>query len=505
MKKLLLLSFLLLATFGFSQSKKIKILRADNTFVKPEFPGATISMGNVFVEHEGATLRCDKAYIYQDKKLIKAMGNVVVNQGDTIIQHSKYTDYDGIKKIATSWGNVVLKDELMTLKTDTLKFDRNQQKLYYNCGGTIIDSTNVLKSKIGNYYLETNKFQAFKNVTVTNKDSDLKTNHLEYYTSTGVADLFGPSTIKGIKDSIYTERGTYHSKTDISTFVKKSKIFYKDRTIEGDSLYYNGKLNFASATNHIKVIDTINKSIIKGNYAEYFKLKDSVFITKKALAISTVEKDSLFMHSDTIMVTGKVDDRIVRAFRNVKFFKTDLQGKCDSLITNEKTGVTKLLVEPVLWAQGNEIVGDTIHLISNAKTEQLDSLKILGNAFMVQKDSAGFSQLKAKNMYGKFFNNKLFSLDAIGNSEVIFYIRDEHQKLVGISKMKSSNNIFITLENNQINTVDFNVKPEGKTYPPSKLPKEEKLLKGFIWREDERPITKEAIFVSDKLKPIKKE
>jgi uncharacterized lipoprotein YddW (UPF0748 family) len=67
--------------------------------------------------------------------------------------------------------------------------------------------------------------------------------------------------------------------------------------------------------------------------------------------------------------------------------------------------------------------------------------------------------------------------------------------------MQSSKNIFITLENNQINTVDFNVKPEGKTYPPSKLPKEEKLLKGFIWREDERPITKEAIFISDKLKP----
>jgi lipopolysaccharide export system protein LptA len=504
MRNIFFITLLFVSFIGLSQSKKIKILKADNTFVKPEFPGATISMGNVFIEHEGATLRCDKAYIYQDKKLIKAMGNVIVNQGDTIIQHSKYTDYDGIKKIATSWGNVVIKDELMTLKTDTLQFDRTQQKLYYNCGGTIIDSTNVLKSKIGNYYLETNKFQAYKEVTVTNKDSDLKTNHLEYYTSTGIAELFGPSTIKGIKDSIYTERGTYNSKTDISTFIKNSKIYYEDRTIEGDSLYYNGTTQFASATNNIKVIDTINKSIIQGNYAEYFKLKDSVFITKKALAISTMEKDSLFMHSDTIMVTGKVDDRIVRAFRNVKFFKADLQGKCDSLITIEKTGLTKLLVKPVLWAQGNEIIGDTIHLISNTKTEQLDSLKILGNGFMIQKDSAGFSQLKGKNMYGKFFKNQLISLNAIGNSEVIFYIRNEHQKLVGISKMKSSNNIFITLENNQINTVDFNVKPDGKTYPPSELPKDEKLLKGFIWREDERPVSKEDIFVLKKVKPLKK-
>ena len=113
MKNILFIIFIVFSIVGYSQTKRIKILHADNTFVKPEFPGATISMGNVFVEHEGATLRCDKAYIYQEKNLIKAMGNVVVNQGDTIFQYSKYTDYDGNTKIATSWGKVFLKDELM--------------------------------------------------------------------------------------------------------------------------------------------------------------------------------------------------------------------------------------------------------------------------------------------------------------------------------------------------------------------------------------------------------
>ena len=108
----------------------------------PKYPGATISLGNVFVEHEGATLRCDKAYIYQETKLIKAMGNVVVNQGDTIFQYSKYTDYDGVNKVATSWGDVFLKDDIMELRTDTLYFDREKQHLYYKSGGTIKDTTN---------------------------------------------------------------------------------------------------------------------------------------------------------------------------------------------------------------------------------------------------------------------------------------------------------------------------------------------------------------------------
>jgi len=116
--------------------------------------------------------------------------------------------------------------------------------------------------------------------------------------------------------------------------------------------------------------------------------------------------------------------------------------------------------------------------------------------------------LKGKNMYGKFKNNKLKSLIDIGNSEVIFYLRDENQKLIGISKMKSSNNIFIILDNNTIKSIDFNTKPEGKTYPPSEfeiLPPNAKLFKGFSWREDEQPLTKEAIFIHDKPNTEEKE
>lgn len=463
----------------------------------PKYPGATISLGNVFVEHEGATLRCDKAYIYQETKLIKAMGNVVVNQGDTIFQYSKYTDYDGVNKVATSWGDVFLKDDIMELRTDTLYFDREKQHLYYKSGGTIKDTTNVLKSKIGNYYLAENKFQAFTNVDVTNKDSKLVSNHLDYFTDTGIAKLYGPSTITSEQNKVYTEKGHYNSKTNISYFIKNSKIYYDDRTIEGDSLYYNKNKSFASATGNIVVNDTLNDTTIKGGYAELFQLKDSVYITDRAVAISAVENDSTFIHGNVLMVTGPTEERIIRAFNYVKFFKTNMQGKCDSLVTNEKTGLTELLKNPVIWAEGNQITGDTIHLISNIKTEQLDSLKIISNGFMVQKDSIGFSQMKGKNMYGKFKDNSLITLDVFGNSEVIFYGRDDNQKLIGITKMQTSKNIFITLESNQINTIEFFVKPDGNTYPPSKFPESEALLKGFIWRENERPLTKEDIFIRD--------
>ena len=468
--------------------------------VDPKYPGATVSIGNVFVEHDGATLRCDKAYIYQEDKLIKAMGNVVINQGDTVFQYSKYADYDGNLKLATSWGNVLLKDELMELRTDTLYFDRVEQHLYYDSGGTIKDTTNILKSRKGNYFLKTNKFQAFNEVNVTNKDSELESEHLDYFTSTGIAYLFGPSTITSEENTIYTERGKHNSKTNISHFLKNSKIFYGDRTIEGDSLYYNKNIEFASATGNIKMVDTVQNSFVEGGYAEFHKLKDSVFIVDKAVATSITENDSIFIHGDTLMVTGKVEDRLIRAFHHVKIFKSDLQGKCDSLISYEAIGLTKLLSEPVLWAQGNQITGDTIHLMSNPKTEQMDSLKIWNNALMIQQDSAGFSQLKGKTMYGKFENNSLKTLNVVGNSEVIYFGRDEFNKLMGIMAMQASKNIFITLGENKINQVDFYGNPDGETYPLSefvKLPEDRQKLNGFIWRESERPLKKSDIFIHD--------
>ena len=85
MKNILFILILLFSIQGFTQSKKIKILKADNTMVDPKFPGATISIGNIFVEHEGATLRCDKAYIYSEKNLIVVKGSVPGAKGSFVL------------------------------------------------------------------------------------------------------------------------------------------------------------------------------------------------------------------------------------------------------------------------------------------------------------------------------------------------------------------------------------------------------------------------------------
>ncbi len=506
LKKIVFLSVICLSNLVFAQKKRIKIVNADNVITDTKYPGVQIALGNVFVSYEGGTLRCKKAYLYENKNEIMASDEVIMNQGDTIFQYSDYALYNSEKKLAKSWGNVILKDPTMTLEAkDTLYFDRIKQEAYYNNGATIKDSTSVLVSKKGTFYTQTQKFSAKNNVRVTNKDNKMVSDHLDYFTNTGEAYIFGASTIYGEKDSIYTEKGYYDSKTGIAHLLKNSKIYYKNRIIEGDSIYNDSQKNFTSATNNIKVTDTINKSIVTGNYAEVYHLKDSLIMTKKPMIAVKLEKDSMYVHGKHIMLTGKEGSRLSRIYPQVKMFKTDMQGKCDSLVMTEKTGLTELLKNPILWLQGNQMTGDTIQLLSNTKTEKMDSLKVLNNGFMIQKDSAGYSQLKGKNMYGKFKNNELETLDVVGNSEVLFYLRNEKKELVGITKMETSKDIFITFLKRKIRLIDFNKKPNGKTYPPSKFPEKEAFLKGFIWREEERPLTKEAIFIADKPKKKKED
>ncbi|HNU58589.1 MAG TPA: OstA-like protein, partial [Aquaticitalea sp.] len=439
--------------------------------------------------------------------------NVVMKQGDTVNMTAKYVEYSGKTQLAFASGDVVLTEPKSVLTTDTLHFDKVKQQAYYNTGGQVVrDSSGTITSRIGRYYMENKKYQFVKDVVLVNPQYTLNTNQLDYYTDNGHAYLFGPSTIVGETSTIYCERGFYDTENDTGYFVKKSKINYDHRIVEGDSMYFDRKIDFASATNNIKITDTLNNSVAKGHYAEVWKAKDSVFITKRALAITVQENDSIYIHSDTIRVNGPPENRVTRAYYNAKLYKSDLSGKADSIHADQKTGLTKLInlarfattdafstkKRPILWNIGNQMTGDTIHLISNPKTEQLDSLLVFNDAFIVSKDTLGdgYSQTKGQRLIGLFKDNKLYNVDIIKNAEVIYFMRNDKQELVGINKSKSGS-INMKIEDNEVVETRFINQIDGEIYPESKFPESARKLRGFVWREDERPKSVEDLFKDD--------
>lgn len=492
--------FIILAFFSnkaiAQKSVPIKVENADNFDINQlEIPDGALLTGNVRVNHDGAILTCNKAYLFQKENYIKAFGNVQIVQGDTLFLNSKYAEYNGEIKQAYATGDVVLRSTDMTLRTDTLNFDRISQQAFYKTYATIVNKENTLRSKSGRYYANEKKFRFTTAVTLTNPKYVLKSNHLDYYNNSGHAYLFGPSTITSDQNFIYTEKGFYNSKQNVGHFLRKSYIKYKDRLIEGDSLYYDRNREFASATNNVKITDSINKGVVKGHYGEVFRNQDSMFVTKRAVAINLVDKDSVYIHGKILSVTGKPENRIIRAYTNARFFKSDLSGKCDSIHSAQMSGLTKLIGRPVLWNYENQMTGDVMHLIANTLTEKIDSLKVLNNAFIVSKDTigSGFNQVKGQNLYGKFIDNELREVDILKNTEVIYYMRNEEQELIGINKGVSSN-ISMTLDNSKIDIITMIGKPDSEIYPEKDLPENARKLRGFIWRGDERIKSKDDIF-----------
>ena len=503
MKKLLFyIGILLLTVVNVNAQKTSKIKVEYSDFAdrnQDEIPDALLLRGNVRVSHDGVAFTCNKAYFFEKENYIKAFGEVQMVQGDTLFLNSKYAEYNGEVKQAYATGNVVMRSPESTLVTDTINFDRNIQQAYYNSFGTITNKDNTLKSKSGRYYVNEKKFRFLTAVTITNPKNTIKSNHLDYYTNSGHSYLFGPSTITSKDNFIYTEKGFYDTKKNLAHLLNKSYIKYKDRKIEGDSLYYDRNREFASATNNVKITDSVNKGIIKGHYAEIYRNlkteRDSMMITKRAVAITLIENDSMYIHGKKMLITGKVGDRTIRGYNNVRFYKTDMSGKCDSIHSNQKDALTKLIGRPILWNFDKQMTGDIMHLIGNNKTEKLDSLKVLNNAFLISKDTigTGYNQIKGQNLYGKFKDNKLSEVDIIKNTEVIYYLRNDQQELIGINKSVGSK-INLILDKNTIETITVFNNPDGDIYPEKELPENARKLRGFIWRGDERIKSKEDIF-----------
>lgn len=518
-KNLIVFCCLSISVFSFAQKQTITVKYAGTFYSDPEIEdGAKVFLRDksqqVHFVHKGADVFCDKAIYYQDQDYLEAFSNVSMKQGDSINMVAKYVEYSGKTQLAFARGDVVLTEPQSVLTTDKLYYDRNRQQAYYDTKGKVVrDTSGTITSQIGRYYMNAKKYQFSKDVVLVNPEYTLNTERLDFYTENGYAYLFGPSTIVGEESTVYCERGFYNTNNDTGHFQRNARIDYDNRTVEGDSLYFDRNRSFASANNNITVTDTINNSIVRGHYAEVWRAKDSVFITKRALAITVQERDSVYLHADTLMVTGKADNRITRAYYNAKLYKSDLAGKSDSIHVNHKTGLTQMINlerfrstdafaikrKPVLWNLGNQMTGDTIHLISNVKTEKLDSLKVFDNAFLVSRDTLsedGFDQIKGQRLIGLFKDNELYNVDIIKNAETIRYLRNDNNELIGIQKSKSGK-INIRIIEQAVEEVRFINQIDGNIFPEPDFPKSARRLRGFDWRGEERPLSVDDLFKDD--------
>ena len=489
-----ILLVILSVTLNAKTSKKIEILNADNTFANAnKHPDYWRLIGHVAFKHNNAIMYCDSAYHYANIDKVKAFGKIKI-QGDGILLTGSSLTYFGLENNADIKGNVVLTDKYMTLKTEQIFYNLRTNIASYPYPGTIVDNEKTIKSKKGEYYSKIHNFIFKDSVTVVAKDYTILTDDMHYNSNSETTYFFGPSYIISKNKTIYCENGWYNTKTNISQFQNNAYITSESYLLKGDSLYYDKNLGYGKAIKNVEVIDTIENVTVFGGFGEYFEKKEVVEITETPLLQLVFEKDTLFMNADKFISQQKIGAKKILAHNKVKFFKIDLQGKCDSLSYNFTDSIVEMFDRPILWSDEFQITADSIQfLIHRGK---INRMFLKPNPMIIaQEDSLDYNQIKGKNMTAYFTDNKMSRMDVEGNGQSIFIVTDEKTNdKIGLNYTECTD-LILYFKNNKLDMVNYEIKPNSLTTPYKDLEEKNRYLKGFNWRGAEQPKSKQDIFI----------
>lgn len=492
----------------------VHLLHTDITrFDEAIDPDAWILVGNVSFRRDSMYMFCDSAHYYQKQNSFLAFGNVRMEQGDTLFLFGDYLDFNGVTNIARVRDNVRLIDKDIVLETDSLDFDRNRNLGYFFEYGTLSDETGVLRSYYGEYNLDTKRAVFIDDVNLENSRFLLLSDTLHYNTANNLATIVGPTNIYTGSTEVYSDRGTFNTASRHATLVERPLLFNGNRQVAADSIFYDTAVGYSEVFGNIVYTDTINRNMLTGEYAFLDEVKDSVYVTEKAMAVDFSQRDSLFVHSDTIWaVTYNLDTdslyRMVRAYHKVRAWGRNMQAVCDSMVFDSRDTCLTMYKDPILWNGDLQLLGEVVKVYMNDST--IDWVNIIDQSLYVEKlDSSVFNQIKGKEMQFFFDEGDLREMQVIGSVEIIFYPIDSDSTYVGMNTTTAGRTIAY-MKDRKVEKVVVPKESKGVFYPMGQRPEEKRFLENFAWFDYVRPLSKDDIFIwrgkgSDKeLKTVRK-
>lgn len=479
-----------------ADTKKVVLDYADSLIFDQRInPDYQILKGNVRFHRGGMLMFCDSAYFYEQSNSMDAFGNVRMEQGDTLFVFSDLMYFDGNEEIAKLRSNVILQNRDVTLITDSLNYELSPNVGYYFTGGQIVDSQNTLESVYGEYCPDTKDAIFYYEVTLTNEKAKLSSDTLKYNTETHIAAIESPTIIISDSSRIVSSKGWYNTNNNRSALYNRSIVEHNTYRLTGDTIFYDRDKGFGNAYGNVQMEDTVQKFVMLGNYAYYYQKNDSAMVTDSAVMMDCSQKDTLYLHADTLRAIMLPDStRLMKAYFNTRFYRTDLQGVCDSMVFNSTDSAIYMFREPILWNTAYQLYGDTIRIYLNDST--IDRVHIPTFAFAVQqKDTAFFDQISGKDMLNKFSGGKLKQVNVSGNVQTIFYPQEEDSTFTGLNAATSG---FLKMEmdtlSNEMEKLIMWPQVDGTMTPISKIKPKDLYLPSFRWYQAIRPTDKNDIF-----------
>lgn len=446
-------------------------------------------IGNVHMIQGNTNIYCDSAYFYDATNRAIAYGHVhVIDHVDSIDLSGDYLEYTGNNGIAKMRKNVILKDDSTTLYTDFLDYNRNTETGYYENGGKLIDSTNVLTSKRGYYYAQTKKALFLDSVYLNNPDFDLETDTLNYSTVDKVAISEGETLgVSAEGDSLYSEAGfLYKSKLKYSE-VYDGWIKTKEYHIKGKKLIADDSLKYYQADMKVELTALGDSLTVYGDHARYYENENLAYVYVNSYLRKYMQGDSLFIKGDTIksVQNEEAGKKYLAAFHNVKMYKSDFQGAADSVSYNMMDSTIYMFQAPMIWNTDSQISADSIRI--QLANNRVSKMYLRQSSFVISQDSSqNYNQVKGRHMQVDFVDGFIKKTDVFGNGESIYFARDQKNYAITMNKLTCSN-MALYFNEGVVTELRTYKEVDGRLIPETEIVQPEKRLKGFKWLIDQKP------------------
>lgn len=442
---------------------------------------------------------------------------------------SFWGQYEPSLKLATFKDSVILTNPNFTLYSDQLKYDTDKRVALISTPTRIVSDSGLIYTSRGWYNTVTEESLLLDRSRVLNLagDRSLTGDSILYNKAQGYGEVFGGMILEDTTKRVML-LGNYGFYNELEDWALATDSAYAIEYSQGDSLFIH-----ADTLRLLTVVDTLQNSKLKLPEKLIASIPDSLAISDSILANpllgdslkiglehvlslrnDSLPTDSLNMYSlvkdriasnqiqmATDSVVPQVADstkkvfRLIKAYYGVRFFRSDIQGVCDSLQFSAKDSILHMYKEPVLWNTNRQLYGDTIHIFMNDST--IDRMIVRENSFSIeQKDSLHYNQLKSRSLKIFFKESKLSRVFAEGGVETIAYPEDKNGVLSLVHNLLKSGYLEIFMENGAFKELIAWPKPAttGQATPFHLLKTEQLRLPGFLWFDYMRPLDRHDIF-----------
>lgn len=462
-----------------------------------------VLVGAVKFRRNDMFMYCDSARFYDKSNSLDAFGNVRMEQGDTLFVYADELNYNGDTELAILYSDYGKKVRLINrdvkLETDIFNYDMGRNVGFYNIGGVLTDKANKLTSIEGEYYPNTKYAFFYSNVVLTSQQKGnpltMRTDSLIYNTATHIAELVSPTEIVNSDGVINSSSGKYNTSTGVADLFSRSMVrTRRGNTLTGDTLFYDRAKQFGEARGNMVLTDSARQSSLHGDYGYYDELRDSAFVTGRALAKEYSKGDTLFLHGDTINAYVDLSDstRVTNAWHRVRFYRSDIQGICDSLSATERDSLLYMYRSPVVWSGERQILGNVIlvHLADST----VDWARLPQTGLAVEHIAEDcYNQISGTDMTAWFNDSTIRRLFVEGNVQLIIFPMESDSTYNKFAYVESSymDGYF---SSNKVESIHFWPETTSKITPLYLAKRSSYFLPKFKWLEDVRPFDKFDVF-----------